>query len=54
MPTVPFVARYKAIAAEVLRRRKAGEFFEQIAHAMKANVRTIRAAYAFGIQTHAD
>ncbi len=53
-PTVPFVAKYKIIAAEVLRRRKAGEVFEQIALAMKASVRTIRAAYAFAIQTQAN
>jgi len=53
-PTVPFVAKYKAIAAEVLRRRKAGEVFEQIARAMKASMCTIRAAYAFAIQTQAD
>ena len=44
----------KLIAAEVLRRRKAGEVFEQIARAMKASVRTIRAAYAFAIQTQAN
>ena len=53
-PTVPFVAKYKTIAAEVLRRRKAGEVFEQIARAMKASMRTIRAAHAFAIQTQAD
>ena len=53
-PTVPSVAKYKAIAAEVLRRRKAGEVFEQIARAMKASMRTIRAAHAFAIQTQAD
>ena len=53
-PTVPFVAKYKAIAAEVLRRRKAGEVFEQIARAIKASMRTIRAAHAFAIQTQAD
>ena len=53
-PTVPFVAKYKTIAAEVLRRRKAGEVFEQIAHAMKASMRTIRAAHAFAMQTQAD
>ncbi len=51
---MPFVAKYKIIAAEVLRRRKAGEVFEQIALAMKASVRTIRAAYAFAIQTQAN
>ena len=53
-PTVPFVAKYKTIAAEVLRRRKAGEVFEQIARAMKASMRTIRAAHAFVMQTQAD
>jgi len=53
-PNVPFVAKYKAIAAEVLSRRKAGEVFEQIAREMKASMRTIRAAYAFAIQTQAD
>ncbi len=53
-PTVPFVAKYKTIAEEVLRRRKAGEVFEQIARAIKASVRTIRAAYAFAMQTQAD
>jgi len=53
-PTVPFVAKYKAIAEEVLRRRKAGEVFEQIARAIKASMRTIRAAHAFAIQTQAD
>ena len=53
-PTVPFVAKYKAIAAEVLRRRKASEVFEQIARAMKARMRTIRAAHAFAMQTQAD
>ena len=53
-PTVPFVAKYKTIAAEVLRRCKAGEVFEQIARAMKASMRTIRAAHAFAIQTQAD
>ena len=53
-PTVPSVAKYKAIAAEVLRRRKAGEVFEQIARAMKASMRTIRAAHAFAMQTQAD
>ena len=53
-PTVPFVAKYKAIAAEVLRRRKAGEVFEQIARAIKASMRTIRAAHAFAMQTQAD
>ena len=53
-PTVPFVAKYKTIAAEVLRRRKAGEVFEQIARAIKASVRTIRAAHAFAMQTQAD
>ena len=53
-PTVPFVAKYKIIAAEVLRRRKAGEVFEQIARAMKASMRTIRAAHAFAMQTQAD
>ncbi len=52
-PTVPFVAKYKTIAAEVLRRRKAGEVFEQIARAIKASMRTIRAAHAFAIQTQA-
>lgn len=53
-PTVPFVAKYKTIAAEVLRRRKAGEVFEQITRAMKASMRTIRAAHAFAMQTQAD
>ena len=53
-PTVPFVAKYKTIAAEVLRRRKAGEVFEQIARAIKASMRTIRAAHAFAMQTQAD
>ena len=53
-PTVPFVAKYKAIAEEVLRRRKAGEVFEQIARAIKASMRTIRAAHAFAMQTQAD
>ncbi len=53
-PTVPFVAKYKTIAEEVLRRRKAGEFFEQIALGMKASVRTIRVAHAFAMQTQAD
>ena len=53
-PTVPSVAKYKAIAAEVLRRRKAGEVFEQIARAIKASMRTIRAAHAFAMQTQAD
>ncbi len=53
-PTVPFVAKYKIIAAEVLRRRKAGEVFEQIARAMTASMRTIRAAHAFAMQTQAD
>ena len=53
-PTVPFVAKYKIIAAEVLRRRKAGEVFEQIARAIKASMRTIRAAHAFAMQTQAD
>ena len=52
-PTVPFVAKYKTIAAEVLRRRKAGEVFEQIARAIKASMRTIRAAHAFAIQMQA-
>jgi len=51
---VPFVAKYKTIAEEVLRRRNAGEVFEQIARAIKASMRTIRAAYAFAIQTQAD
>ena len=53
-PTVPFVAKYKTIAEEVLPRRKAGEVFEQIARAMKASMRMIRAAHAFAIQTQAD
>jgi len=53
-PTVPFVAKYKTIAAEVRRRRKAGEVFEQVARAMKASMRTIRAAHAFAMQTQAD
>ena len=48
------MAKYKAIAAEVLRRRKAGEFFEQIARAMKASMGTTRAAHAFAMQTQAD
>jgi len=48
------MAKYKTIAAEVLRRRKAGEVFEQIARAIKASMRTIRAALAFVIQTQAD
>ena len=52
-PTVPSVAKYKAIAAEVLRRRKAGEVFEQIARAIKASLRMIRAAHAFAIQMQA-
>jgi len=53
-PIVPFVAKYKTIAAEFLRRRKASEVFEQIAREMKASVRTIRAAHAFAMQTQAD
>ena len=52
-PTVPFVSKYKAIAEEVLRRRKAGEVFEQIARAIKASLRMIRAAHAFAIQMQA-
>ena len=52
-PTVPFVAKYKAIAAEVLRRRKAGEVFEQITLAIKASLYTIRTAHAFAMQTKA-
>ena len=53
-PTVLFVAKYKTIAAEVLRRRKDGEVFEQIARAIKASMRTIRTAHAFAMQTQAD
>ena len=53
-PTVPFVAKYKTIAAEVLRRRKAGEVFEQIARATKASMRTIRAAHAFAMQANVN
>ena len=52
--TVPFVAKYKTIATEILRRRNAGEVFEPIARAMKGSMRTIRAALAFAMQTHAD
>ena len=51
---MPFVAKYKSIAAEVLRRRKTGEFFEQFAREMKASVRKIREVYALAIQTQAD
>ena len=51
---MPFVAKYKTIAEEVLPRRKAGEVFEKIAREMKASVRTIRVAHTFVMQTHAD
>ena len=53
-PNVPAVFKYKIVAAEVLRRRKADEVFEQITHAMKASMGTIRAAHAIAIQTQAD
>ena len=45
-PNSPFVPQCQQLAAEVYRRRKAGEDIEQLAREMKAIACTIRRAYA--------
>jgi hypothetical protein len=46
-PGQPFVPRYKQIAAEVDRRRKAGEGFDRLAREMKVSRGTVLRAYDF-------
>ena len=46
-PGQPFVPRYKQIAAEVDRRRKAGEGFDRLAREMKVSRSTVLQAYDF-------
>jgi len=45
--TQPFVPKYKRIAAEIDRRRKAGEGFDRLAREMKVSRATILRAYDF-------
>jgi hypothetical protein len=46
-PGKPFVPKYQQIAAEVDRRRKAGEGFDRLAREMKVSRPTIVRAYDF-------
>jgi len=46
-PGQPFIPKYQRIAAEVDRRRKAGEGFDRLAREMKVNRGTIVRAYDF-------
>jgi hypothetical protein len=46
-PSKPFVPKYKQIAAEVDRRRKAGEGFDRLAREMKVSRPTVVRAYDY-------
>ena len=46
-PSKPFVPKYKQIAPEVDRRRKAGEGFDRLAREMKVSRPTVVRAYDF-------
>jgi site-specific DNA recombinase len=52
-PGQPFVPRYKQIAAEVDRRRKAGEGFDRLAREMKVSRGTVLRAYDFANRNEA-
>lgn len=52
-PGQPFVPRYKQIAAEVDRRRKAGEGFDRLAREMKVSRGTVLQAYDFANRNEA-
>ena len=48
-PSKPFVPKYQKMAAEVDRRRKAGEVFDRLAREMNVSRNTVVRAYDFGL-----